>query len=161
MMTNVVAKRVRFWPPSLKGKMADLDTDVAEHIAQALHDAKLGVKSAAAKPFGEDKRLAKVMKIVKDAKDGNTYRGIYTIEFPEPIWVLDVFAKKATQGISTPKVDIERIVDRLKSLRTYRETPEGKAEVTALLIEYGQKVEAAKRDKEKSYGQHTRKPKGT
>lgn len=158
---NVVAKRVRFWPSSVKDKMGKLDTEVAEHIAQALHDAKLGIKAASAKPFGEDKRLAKVMKIVKDAKDGNTYRGVYTIEFPEAIWVLDVFPKRATQGISTPKVDIERIIDHLKGLRAYRETPEGKAEVTALLIEYGQKLEAAKRDREKSYGQHTRKPKGS
>ena len=157
---RAIAKRVRFWPPTLKDSVRELDTDVAEHIAQALQDAKLGVKSAAAKPFGEDRRLAKVMKIIKDAKDGNTYRGVYTIEFPEAIWVLDVFAKKSTQGIATPKADIERIFGRLKSLRTYRETPEGKAEVNALLIEYGQKIEAAKRDKEKSYGQHSQ-PKGS
>jgi phage-related protein len=161
IMTTVVAKRVRFWPASLKDSVRKLDTDVAEHIAQALHDAKLGLKSAATKPFGEDRRLAKVMKIVKDAKDGNTYRGVYTIEFPEAVWVLDVFAKKSTQGIATPKADIERIVGRLKDLREYRDTPKGKVEVNELLIEYGQKIEAAKRDKEKSYGQPTRKPKGT
>jgi|NGEPerStandDraft_6_1074524.scaffolds.fasta_scaffold362057_2 hypothetical protein len=59
------------------------------------------------------------------------------------------------------KVDIARIVGRLKDLRAYRDTPKGKAEVNALQIEYGQKIEAAKQDKEKSYGQHTRKPKGT
>jgi hypothetical protein len=73
MMTDVVAKRVMFWPATLKDSVRKLDTDVAEHIAQALQDAKVGLKSAAAKPFGEDRRLAKVVKIVKDAKDGNTY----------------------------------------------------------------------------------------
>lgn len=159
-MTVVVPKRVRFWPPSVQEEMRELDTDVAEHIAQALSDAKLGVKSESAKPFGEDPRLAKVMKIVKNAKDGNTYRGVYTIEFVEAIWVLDVFAKKSTSGKATPKADIERIVGRLKDLRGYRKTLQGKAEVQALLVDYGKRLEAANRDMEKNYGS-ARKPKGT
>src|SRR6266702_1801303 len=98
-MTVAVAKRVRFWPRSLQGDLLELAEEVRDHIFQALSDAKLGVKSEAVKPFGEDRRrLAKVMKIVKDAKDGNTYRGVYTIEFPEAIWVLDIFVKKSTKG---------------------------------------------------------------
>ena len=155
----VVPKRVKFWPGSVQRELYDLDDDVRNHIFQALSDAKFGVKSDATKPFGEDDRLAKVMKIVKDSKDGNTYRGVYTIEFPEAIWVLDVFAKKSTRGIATPKLDIDRIVKRLKSLRDYRKSPEGKAEVTALLVELGTRLKAAQQDKEK--GHATRKPKGS
>ena len=128
---------------------------------QALSDAALGVKSETAKPFGEDRRLAKVMKIIKDARDGNRYRGAYTIEFPEAIWVLDVFAKKSTQGIKTPKVDIDRLVERLKSLRRYRQDPEGKRIVAALLVELAAKAEAAKEDERKMYAPRHRKPKGT
>lgn len=93
-MMRTISKRVMFWPELVKADIMKLDKEVAEHIAQALHDAKLGVKSEAVKPFGEDPRLAKVMKVVKNSADGNTYRGVYTIEFPEAIWVLDVFAKK-------------------------------------------------------------------
>jgi len=160
-MTVAVAKRVRFWPRSLQGDLLELAEEVRDHIFQALSDAKLGVKSEAVKPFGEDRRrLAKVMKIVKDAKDGNTYRGVYTIEFPEAIWVLDIFVKKSTKGTATPRSDIERIVGRLKSLRDYRKTPQGAAEVIALLVDLETRRQAAQQDKEKSYGQPARKPTG-
>ena len=79
----------------------------------------------------------------------------------EAIWVLDVFAKKSTQGIGTPKADIERIVRRLKGLREYRKSPAGRAEVEALLIDLGRRLKAAEQDKDKSYGRETQKPKGT
>src|SRR5260370_13156636 len=103
-----------FLPDGDKEYLEEIPEDDRDKIYQALSDAAFGVKAGSAKPFGEDKRLAKVMKIVKDARDGNTYRGAYTIEFPEAIWVLDVFAKKSTQGIKTPKADIDRIVERVK-----------------------------------------------
>jgi phage-related protein len=103
---STVKKRVRFHPEAVKEiwrKCQRMSEDVRDHVYQALSDAAFGVMAGSAKPFGEDKRLAKVMKIVKDARDGNSYRGAYTIEFAEAIWVLDVFAKRSTQGIKTPK----------------------------------------------------------
>jgi len=158
---TTIKKRVRFHPDAVKEHLAEMPEDVRNHIYQALQDAAFGVKAGSAKPFGEDKRLAKVMKIVKDAKDGNTYRGAYTIEFPEAIWVLDVFAKKSTQGIKTPKADIDRIVDRLKSLRVYRLSDYGKRVVEALLKELGEKAETTKEDERKMHAPRHRKPKGT
>jgi phage-related protein len=143
---STLKKRVRFHPEAVQGDLAEMPEDVRNHIYQALSDAAFGVKAESAKPFGEDKRLAKVMKIVKDARDGNSYRGAYTIEFPEAIWVLDVFAKKSTQGIKTPKADIDRIVERLKSLRRYRLAPDGKRVVDALLAELVTKTDAAHAD---------------
>ncbi len=158
---STIKKRVRFHPDGVKEDLAEMPEDVREHIYQALSDAAFGVKAGSAKPFGEDKRLAKVMKIVKDARDGNTYRGAYTIEFPEAIWVLDVFAKKSTQGIKTPKADIDRIVERLKSLRRYRLAPDGKRVVDALLAELAAKADTAKEDERKMHAPRHRKPKGT
>lgn len=69
-------KRIKFWPLRLKEELQAMQPDARAAIAQALQDAKLGVTSHLAKAHGEDKRLAGVMKIVKDASDGNTYRGV-------------------------------------------------------------------------------------
>ena len=49
---------------------------------------------------------AGVMEIVEDAR-GSTYRSVY---------VLHCFQKKSTQGIVTPKPDMDLIRDRLKAL---------------------------------------------
>ncbi|HEY3782783.1 MAG TPA: type II toxin-antitoxin system RelE/ParE family toxin [Fimbriimonadaceae bacterium] len=46
--------------------------------------------------------------------DGNTYRAVYTVRFQERIYVLHVFQKKSTSGITTPRHEIELIRDRLK-----------------------------------------------
>jgi phage-related protein len=157
-----VEKRVRFWPASLQEDLYNLHEDAREAICQALQDAKLGVKSPMAKPHGEDKRLSGVMKIVKDAADGNTYRGIYTVEFPEAVWVIDVYDKKAKSGISTPKPDIDRAVGRLKNLRDYRtNSEEGKKLVEALLKDLRAREDAARKQMEKHYASstdHAKKP---
>jgi phage-related protein len=65
--------------------------------------------------------------------DKDTYRGVYTIEFEEAIYLVDAFEKKAKKGIATPQRDINRIVDRLTSLREARKSPEGKARIAKLL----------------------------
>jgi hypothetical protein len=75
--------------------------------------------------------------------------------------VLDVFTKKSTQGIKTPKADIDRIVERLKSLRIYRLSAYGKRGVDALMAELAEKAETAKEDERKVHAPRHRKPKGT
>ena len=77
------------------------------------------------KRFGEDERIEHLLKIVAEGEDGNTYRGAVAAEFSEGLWVLDVFEKRASSGVGTPKKDIDRIADRLKRLKSYRTTPEG------------------------------------
>ena len=134
--------------------------DAHAAIAQALHDATLGVTVRFAKAHGEDRRLAGVMKIVKDASDGNTYRGVYTAEFKEAIWVIDLYEKKSTSGISTPKPDINRTVGRLKSLRLYRTTPAGKEEIADLLSDLERRTNEMTR-KEAQHVGRGRKPKGS
>ena len=63
-MNGTISKRVMFWPELVKADIIKLDKEVAEHRSGSSH-AKLGVKSEAVKPFGEDPRLAKVMKVVR------------------------------------------------------------------------------------------------
>jgi len=48
---------------------------------------------------------------------GNAFRVIYALQLAEEIWVVDAFQKKSTQGIRTPKREIDLIKDRLKRLR--------------------------------------------
>ncbi|MDD5375549.1 type II toxin-antitoxin system RelE/ParE family toxin [Acidithiobacillus sp.] len=56
---------------------------------------------------------ADLVEIVEDFK-GDTFRAVYTVRFQEKIYVLHCFQKKATQGIRTPKPDMDKIHERLK-----------------------------------------------
>ena len=42
---------------------------------------------------------------------------VYAVQVAEEIWVVHAFQKKSTQGIKTPKREIELIKDRLKRLK--------------------------------------------
>jgi len=45
---------------------------------------------------------------------GNAFRVIYAVQMAEEIWAVHAFQKKSTQGIKTPKREIDLIKDRLK-----------------------------------------------
>ena len=45
--------------------------------------------------------------------DGDTYRAVYTVRFPQAVYVLHCFQKKSHSGIRTPKPDVELISQRL------------------------------------------------
>ena len=45
--------------------------------------------------------------------DTNTYRGVYTVQFAETIYVLHAFQKKSKTGIATPQEEIDLIRRRL------------------------------------------------
>lgn len=48
---------------------------------------------------------------------GNAYRVIYAVQIGSDLWVVHAFQKKSTQGIKTPKHEIDLIRDRLKRLK--------------------------------------------
>ena len=48
---------------------------------------------------------------------GDAFRVVYTVQFADEIWVLHAFQKKSTQGIKTPRREIELIGDRLNRLK--------------------------------------------
>ena len=50
---------------------------------------------------------------------GDALRVVYSV-LAEEIWVVDAFQKKSTQGIKTPKREIDLIRDRLKRLKEMR-----------------------------------------
>ena len=48
---------------------------------------------------------------------GNAFRVVYAVQIGEEVWVVHAFQKKFTQGIKTPKHEIDLIKYRLKRLK--------------------------------------------
>lgn len=48
---------------------------------------------------------------------GNTGFVVYAVQIGADIWVLHAFQKKSSQGIRTPKREIDLVHDRLKRLK--------------------------------------------
>lgn len=48
---------------------------------------------------------------------GDAFRVIYAVQLGDDLWVVHAFQKKATQGIKTPKHEIDLIKERLKRLK--------------------------------------------
>ena len=48
---------------------------------------------------------------------GGAFRVVYTVHFGYEIWVVHAFQKKSTQGIKTPKREIDLVKERLKRLK--------------------------------------------
>lgn len=88
--------------------------DVQDVFGYALHLAQTGQKHPDAKPlkgFGG----AGVLEVVDDFQ-GDAYRAVYTVRFADAVYVVHCFQKKSTQGIATPKPDMELIKSRLKAI---------------------------------------------
>src|SRR6185503_18687558 len=47
----------------------------------------------------------------------DAFRVVYAVQLGEEIWVVHAFQKKSTQGIKTPKREINLIKDRLRRLK--------------------------------------------
>lgn len=105
-------RRELYWVASARDDLRALPEDVKDVMGQALLDAQYGDKHPSAKPlrgFGS----AGILEIVDD-DDGDTYRAVYTVRLRSGVYVLHVFQKKSTHGISTPKPEMERIRARLR-----------------------------------------------
>ncbi len=95
--------------------------EVQDVFGSALLDAQYGDHPEGARPFGEGVPRG-VMKLVEDY-DRDTYRAAYTVSFPGAVYVLHVFKKKSTHGISTPRPDRELIRTRFQvAEQHYRKT---------------------------------------
>ncbi|MBL1150711.1 MAG: addiction module toxin RelE [Armatimonadetes bacterium] len=103
------------WVGSSLEDLRRFPEEVRREVGLALFQAQRGEKPASAKPM-EGFKGAKVLKIVED-HDGNTYRVVYTVKFPEVVYVLHCFQKKSKSGIATPKRDVELIRARFRSVQ--------------------------------------------
>jgi phage-related protein len=48
---------------------------------------------------------------------GDAFRAVYAVQLADDIWVVHAFQKKSTQGVKTPKHEIDLVKDRLKRLK--------------------------------------------
>lgn len=48
---------------------------------------------------------------------GKAFRVVYVVQLGDDLWVVHAFQKKSTQGIRTPKHEIDLIKDRLRRLK--------------------------------------------
>jgi len=99
------------WIGTSRRDLRDFPRPARRDIGQALYAAQQGETDPAAKPlkgFGG----APAIEIIAHYH-GDTWRAIYTVRFPEAIYVLHAFQKKSKKGIATPKKDIDLIHRRL------------------------------------------------
>ena len=99
---------------TVKKLLMELPDEVRQEVGHALYLAQLGRKPPQAKPLSGEPAFkgSSVLEIVED-DDGNTYRAVYTVRYPEAVYVLHVFQKKSTKGIATPRREIDTIKLRL------------------------------------------------
>lgn len=83
----------------------------------ALNAAARGLRADTAKPFKGGG--GGVFEIALRHR-GDAFRAIYAVQVGDYVYVIDAFQKKSKSGIKTPNVDVERIRQRLKSLRATR-----------------------------------------
>lgn len=102
-----------YWVGSSRKDLQTLPAEVQDVFGYALHVAQAGGKHPQTKPL-KGFSGAGVLEVVEDYfKD--TYRAVYTVKYGEAIYVLHAFQKKSASGIATPKPDMEKIRERLKS----------------------------------------------
>lgn len=80
----------------------------------ALRLAATGRKADIPKPL---KGLGSGILEVALAYRGDAYRTVYAVQFDDDLWVIHAFKKKSTQGIKTPKKDLDVIEERIKQLK--------------------------------------------
>ncbi len=60
---------------------------------------------------------------------GNAFRVVYAVQLGDELWVVHAFQKKSTQGIKTPKHEIDLVKDRLKRLKEMLRKKKGPLEL--------------------------------
>ncbi len=94
--------------------------DVQDLFSDALMLALIGKTHRDAKPFKH--HGSGVFEVTGDYRS-STFREIYTVRYPEVVYVIHIFQKKSKKGKETPKEDIELIEKRLKwAEQLYKET---------------------------------------
>jgi phage-related protein len=119
MGDKAVRKPIR-WMGSSYDIWTSFPDDVQDVMGYALDRAQQGMKAGNAKPMKGFKG-ASVFEISDDS-DGDTYRGIYTVQFKGAVYVLHAFQKKSKHGIETPKNEIDLIKRRLREAGVHYET---------------------------------------
>ena len=90
-------------------KLKEFPDEVRDEIGHAIYLAECSESHPSARRM----QGFNAVEIVSDY-DGDTFRGVYTTQFQDSIYVLHCFQKKSKKGNETPKSDIALIKRRLK-----------------------------------------------
>lgn len=104
-------ERKIYWMASSKKDLDKLPVEVRRVFGYAIHLAQQGSQHLEAKPF---KGVGGGVTEVVEDYDSDTFRALYSVKFPEAVFVLHVFKKKSKKGRETPKADVDLIKSRLK-----------------------------------------------
>lgn len=102
------------WIGAARKDFEDFPQDAQTTCLRALTVAAEGGKADIAKPM---KGLGSGVFEIALKFRGDAYRTVYAVQLAEAIWVIHAFKKKSTQGIKTPKHEIDLIEKRLKWLK--------------------------------------------
>ena len=125
-MRRVLAtdERPLHWVGSSKRDFLDFPDAVKGDMGNALGLAQFGGTAPTAKPW---KGLGPGVLEIAESREGNAYRAVYTVRFPNAVYVLHAFQKKSPSGIRTAKQDIELVAQRLKVAQQDYEEHHGKS----------------------------------
>jgi len=101
----------------IKAALKEFETfpeDAQSILLAALTIAADGGKADIAKPM---QGLGSGVFEIALAFRGDAFRVVYAIQVAEEIWVMHAFQKKSTQGVKTPRHEIDLVKDRLKRLK--------------------------------------------
>jgi phage-related protein len=108
------------WVGSSRSDLKAFPRPVQRHIGQALFAAQCGEEYPSVKALKGFGGRA-VLEVVAPY-EGDTYRAVYTVRFPDSVYVLHAFQKKSKKGITTPLREIALIKQRLVAAeRSFRE----------------------------------------
>lgn len=106
--------RIISWVRAAQKEFDTFPLGARQKIVRALKIAAEGEKADIAKPM---KGLGPGVIEIAFRHDTNAYRVVYGIHIGDDLWVIHAFQKKATQGIGTPKKEIDLIKERVKWLK--------------------------------------------
>lgn len=99
------------WIGSTRRDVRTFPPAVRRDVGHALYAAQEGEVDPSAKPLSGSGG-ASLLEIVAGHR-GDTWRAVYTVRYPEAIYVLHVFQKKSKRGVATMKKDVDLIRQRL------------------------------------------------
>jgi|SRR5271155_1902120 len=114
------SERLVVWVGSSRRDVRGFPGEVRRDIGQAVYAAQQGETDPAVKTLRSFSG-GSVLEVVARYR-GDTWRAVYTVRYPEAVYVLHAFQKKSKRGIATPKKDMDLIHQRLgEAERLHRE----------------------------------------
>ncbi len=102
------------WVSAARKEFESFPEGAQEVCLTALTIAAEGGKADIAKPL---KGLGSGVLEIALPYRGNAFRLVYAVQIGVQLWVVHAFQKKSTQGIKTPKREIDLILARVKQLK--------------------------------------------